>query len=231
MTEITQAQQANITFDDVRQALADTDPNATNASRLRALIGRGSLATIQKHLDAIRVEQAPQPLQAIGDAPSAPKDLLQSLWSSAWQSAQAQTAGALAAALAKLAVTEQALSVARSDSEDAQGAADIAVAVMAKDKHDSEAVVAALAAERDAALASVTDLQAKAAAAALAAVQELATVKAEASLQAERAAAALALQEAKHQACVELMRSEMDRLINQLADLRAALARPVQPAA
>ena len=227
MVEVTQA---NITLEDVRQALADTDPNATNASRLRALIGRGSLATIQKHLDAIRVEQAPQPLQSTTDAPVAPKDLIQGLWSAAWQSAQAQTAGALAAALAKLAVTEKALSVARSDSEDAQGAADIAVAVMAKDKHDSEAVVAALAAERDAALAAVTDLQAKSAAAALAAVQELATVKAEASLQAERAAAASSLQEAKHLAAVELMRSEMDRLVNQLADLRAALSRPVQPA-
>ena len=223
MTEVPQQQQGNITIEDVRQALGDIDPNATNASRLRALIGRGSLATIQKHLDTIRTEQAPQPLQATTDAPAAPKDLIQGLWASAWQSAQAQTAGALAAALAKLAVTEQALSVARSDSEDAQGAADTAVAVMAKDKHDSEAVVAALAAERDAALAAVTDLQAKSAVAALAAAHELATVKAESALAAERAAAAFALQEAKHLAAVELMRSEMDRLVNQLADLRAGL--------
>lgn len=216
-------QQGNITIDDVRLALGDTDPNATNASRLRALIGRGSLATIQRHLDTIRTEQAPQPLQATADAPVAPKDLIQGLWSAAWQSAQAQTAGALAAAQAKLAQTEQALSVARADAADAQGAADAAINVLATEQEQGKKTLEAFATEEEALSKALEEARSSAESEAKAAADHLATVKAEAALAAERAASALALAEAKHSAVQEAMRSEIDRLVNQLGDLRAVL--------
>ena len=59
MTEITQPQgQGNVTIDDVRAALAGTDPNQTNAGAIRAILGRGSNKTIQTHLEKIRAEQA-----------------------------------------------------------------------------------------------------------------------------------------------------------------------------
>ena len=50
---------SRVTIDDVRTALEGTDPNQTNASKVRALLGgRGSFETIQKHLGTLRQELA-----------------------------------------------------------------------------------------------------------------------------------------------------------------------------
>ena len=234
MTEVTQqGNQGNITLEDVRQAIGDKDPNQVNAGTLRAILGRGSNQTIQKHLEKIRSELIPAPLVTTSDAPTAPKELVQSLWSSAWSSAQAQTAGALASTLHKLELTEQQLVTANADCDAAQSAADVAVAVLAEEQEKGKKALEALATEKDGLAKALEEAKAKAEAEAKTAADQLATAKAEAALAQERAEAALALQEAKHSACVELMRSEMDRLIQQLADLRSALAArpPVQPVA
>ena len=233
MTEVTQqGNQGNITLEDVRQALGDKDPNGVNAGTLRAILGRGSNQTIQKHLDKIRAEQVPAPLPITGEAPAAPKELVQSLWAAAWSSAQAQTSGMLASVMAKLDVTEQALVTSRNDADAAQSSADTAVSVLAEEQQQAKAKTEALVSEKESLAKELADQKAKAEAESKAAADLLATVKASAELAAERAAAASALQEAKHSAGVELMRSEMDRLVNQLADLRSALAArpPVQPA-
>lgn len=66
-----------ISLADVRQALADTDPSDTNAGTLRKIMGRGSYATIQKHLDAIRQERAPVVPVAPGTTPAPPADGLE----------------------------------------------------------------------------------------------------------------------------------------------------------
>ena len=60
-----------ITADDVRSALGEVDPNSTNASTLRKLLGRGSLSTIQRHLDAIRFELAAPALMEADEATQA----------------------------------------------------------------------------------------------------------------------------------------------------------------
>ena len=83
-----------ITIDDVRAALADTDPTTTNAGALQKLIGRGSNATVQKHLDTIRAERAPAPV-APGAAPAAPADAVAAIWGAAWAAAQVHTLGRL----------------------------------------------------------------------------------------------------------------------------------------
>jgi hypothetical protein len=228
MTEVTQ-QQGNVTIEDVRLALNDKDPNQVNAGTIRAVLGRGSLSTIQKHINTIRSEQAPQPLQATGEAPTVPKELVQSLWSAAWQGAQAQTAGALASALHKLELTELQLVTVNADCDAAQSAADTAVSVLAEEQEKGKKALEALVTEKAALEKELAEQKAKAEQDAKAAADQLVAVKASAELAAERAAAAAALSEAKHSAAVELMRSEMDRLVNQLADLRAALARPLPP--
>ena len=65
-----------VTFDDVRQALGDQDPAGTNAGALRKLLGRGSLSTIQKHLDALRAQAVQPAVEAPGKVPDAPQDLI-----------------------------------------------------------------------------------------------------------------------------------------------------------
>ena len=84
-----------ITHADVRAALGDTDPSSTNAAKLQKIIGRGSLATVQKHLDAIRAELVPAAPVAPGAAPAAPADTIAAIWGAAWAQAQVLTLGRL----------------------------------------------------------------------------------------------------------------------------------------
>lgn len=100
-----QKQQKNITRDDVRVALSDVDPNSTNAGRIREILKRGSLQTIQKFLEEIRAEKVPQ-VQQISEVPNAPKDLINAVWQAAYQSAQSQSFNLVATSIA---LKEQAL--------------------------------------------------------------------------------------------------------------------------
>jgi len=86
--------QGKITMDDVRQALAGEEdgdpvnPFATNAKKIRDIIGRGSMATIQKHLQTIRDEaqgKGDQPEDT--DIPAPPEEAVTALWKSAWTAA------------------------------------------------------------------------------------------------------------------------------------------------
>lgn len=216
MTDTSTTPQGPVTLDEVRLALGDTDPNTTNAGALRRTLGRGSLSTLQKHLDAIRAEGAAHALEFAGAAPDAPKDLMSALWSHAWSAAQARTAGALAAAQAQQAATAQALTVAQADAQAAQQAADQAEQSLAEAREQAQQAQDAHAAALEAAQALAAAQQAQQA-------QELAQVRLE--LQQGRHAATLG--EAQHAAAQAALRGEVDRLVNQLADLRAALGRSV----
>jgi len=50
------AEQKNITFEDVKGVIEDNDLHlgSVNASKIRVFLGRGSLSTIQRHLDELR---------------------------------------------------------------------------------------------------------------------------------------------------------------------------------
>jgi len=77
-----------VTIEDVREAIGDTDPHRTNAGTIRQRIGRGSLSTIQKHLEALRRQQrVAEGIDTAQDeivAPEAPKGLLRGIWESAY---------------------------------------------------------------------------------------------------------------------------------------------------
>ena len=132
-----------ITLADVRQALADTDPNNTNAGALRAIIGRGSYATIQKHLDTIRAELVPVVPVAPGATPAAPGDAVAVIWGAAWAQAQALTLGRLEAitaerdALAALTKTQAADLAALAAEVDA-GASTVDAALAAKQELENK---------------------------------------------------------------------------------------------
>ncbi len=85
--------QGNINMDDVRTALAgeeDTpvDPFATNARKIRDIIGRGSMATIQRHLQTIRVEVRGEDKEPENtDIPAPPQEIIVTLWKSACSAA------------------------------------------------------------------------------------------------------------------------------------------------
>lgn len=209
-----------VTFDDVRAALGEQDPASTNAGALRKLLGRGSLSTIQKHLDALRAQAVQPAAEVDGEAPKAPAELVQSLWAQAWAQAQALVQTALAAALAKCEALGQALGMAQADAVAAQAEADQA-------RDDLGAVVARLEGLDGQHKAAIDQIQA-------AHQEQVLALRAgisEARTQAEQARHALDVAKARHEADLALLRGELDRQVSQLADLRAALqVRPPVPA-
>ena len=97
MTDTTPAptvQAARVTIDDVRTILEGTDPNQTNASKVRTLLGgRGSFETIQKHLNTLRQElaTAAMPPVAADQVPAMPTEVANQMWSAAFSAAQVAT--------------------------------------------------------------------------------------------------------------------------------------------
>lgn len=83
---------ARVTKEDVLAALGDTDPNRTNASAIRAILGRGGNNTIQRLLEEIRAERA-APVVTLDTvaSPPAPAILVDAVWSAAWSHAQTIT--------------------------------------------------------------------------------------------------------------------------------------------
>lgn len=212
MTDTTNT--GNITLDDVRAALGDTAPSSTNAGALRRVLGRGSLSTIQKHLDTIRAEGAAPALELAGAAPAAPSDLVAAVWSAAWAAAQARTMGALAQAQAQVAQQAQALAVAQADAAAAQEQADQVAQALEQAQQEQTQQQEGAAQAQDAAQAQAQAQQA-------AAAQELATVRQELAT----AQQVQELERAQHAAVAATLRGEVDRLVSQLADLRAALGK------
>jgi len=94
-----------ITFDDVKNALTTDDDNEilptpvspfnTNSAKIRAKLGYGSNATIQKHLETMRDEinkkRISETSNAETETPKIPKDLTQNLWETAYSAAQIYT--------------------------------------------------------------------------------------------------------------------------------------------
>lgn len=213
-----------VTLDDVRAAIGDTDPSTTNASKLRATLGRGSQSTIQKHLDFIRAElaAAAAPSLEATAAPEVPKELTQAIWSAAWNAAQAKTAGALAQALAQVAQQAQELATAQADTAAAQQEVDFMTEALAGQQ--AQAIQ-----QQDTSLEALAQLQQEAQEQA----QQIAELRQELAQQAQQhAQAALVVQQAQELAqaragAIEAtLRGELDRHISQLADLRAALGKP-----
>lgn len=153
-----------VTIDDVR-AVIGTDPNATNASKVRALLGgRGSFETIQRHLGTLRAElaAAAMPPGAVDQVPALPGDAAQAMWVAAWTAAQVQTmarseklASERDAALLKLETMGQDVAGLVATVDQQAGQLDHAAVAVAKvqadhlaDLQKAEAVQAAAAADR-----------------------------------------------------------------------------------
>jgi chromosome segregation ATPase len=101
-----------VTLDEVRQAIGDTDPHNTNAAAIRRVLGRGSLSTIQRHLDALRQEhraaiEASEGDTAALEAPEAPREIMRGLWGAAYGLALSSVQSKLIAAQERVAELEE----------------------------------------------------------------------------------------------------------------------------
>ena len=201
-----------ITLADVRAALADTDPGTTNAGALRQIIGRGSFATVQKHLDAIRAERAPVLPAAPGAIPAAPADAVAAIWGAAWAHAQAVTLARLERLSAE---RDAAQALATAQAQDVAGLA-----------AEIDLMTAAAQAERDAQAQALQDAQAtatEATARATAQGQDLASARAEIERITAAAAQAAALAQREAQIERQALQTALERQIDKYTELKGVV--------
>lgn len=213
---------ARVTLEDVRQAVGDSDPNQTNAAKVRAALGnRGSFETIQKHLATLRAELATASAPPVaGDAvPTAPVDAVNQIWVAAWTAAQVQT---MARTERLAAERDAALVMIEAQDQDLSGLS-LTLDTLTVQLDDSTAARVAI--EDQAKADTVThaeafaaaQLEAKAQTDALAA--DLARTQAELEKSHADAAHAAEITASSR----SLMREELAHLVDQITELKAAL--------
>lgn len=201
-----------IALSDVQAALADTDPSTTNAGALRQIIGRGSYATIQKHLDAIRADRAPVAPSAPGAIPAAPADAIAAIWGAAWAQAQAMTL----TRLERLCIERDAAqALAAAHAQDVAGLASEIDAMTAAAQSQAATQAQALEAAQAMATEAVERAEAQA--------QELAAARAE--IERITAAAAQAATIAEREAKIErqALQTAIDRQIDRYTELKSVV--------
>lgn len=204
-----------ITREDVLAALGDTDPNRTNASAIRAILGRGGNTTIQKLLDEIRAERA-APLAALDTAapPAAPTALVDAMWAAAWSHAQTLTFARLDRTAAERDQLKAALEVLNSDHQALLADVDQLRDALARSEESLEQQIASEGVKLDAVGAQVQQLEAQ-----LALAQaEAASLQQQLAQAAELARRDAELKDAAHQ-------RDREHLLDQVAELKALLYR------
>lgn len=228
MTEQNQNTAASkVTIDDVRAVIGEGDPNQTNASKVRTLLGRGSFETIQKHLSTLRLELAAAlvPTVSADQVPPVPTDAAASMWAAAYTAAQV-------------------LTLARSEKLAAErDAAVLQMEVMTVDLAGLVSAVDEQAAQLDRAAVTVAQVQAahlsdvdQAKAGLLAAADELAAAKAaaeasEAVLRAQIVDLGHKVQVVEKDAANAALTLQVtiDRLTDQVGELKSLLHSQAQP--
>lgn len=211
-----------VSLDDVLSVLADTDPHATNAAAVRAGIGRGSYATIQKHLDAIRAERRAAAVVP-GDAstaPAAPADAINAIWTTAYAAAALKVANRMevlsaerdAAMIACDALTGDVTGLTNA-LDTAEAAADAAIAELEEEKQLAAAAIDAMRESHDAIDSDYLEDQQRAAAEAAAAAKEREKLEHE-----------LALAKRDIDVVREAQQRTIDNLTAQVAELKYLLA-------
>jgi hypothetical protein len=215
-----------ITRSDVVGALGDTDPRSTNAGALREVLGRGSFATIQKHLDAIRLERlvSDTPVSTTDTPPTPPE--VEALWSAAYGLALASVRFRLDSVVVQRDALTSAVLTARSDVSALTAQLELSAAsgeTNAARAGQLETLLSELSVQSAAELAS----------AASAAALELASVRAAAadaeahlSHALERLRHEAELEALKAQASIQALQSAIDRQSDHLADFKSALRKP-----
>lgn len=208
-----------VTFDDVVNALGETDPSGTNASKLRAVIGRGSFATIQKHLDTIRAQRVKASQPAEVKTPDAPSELL-SMWGAAVAVAVAQVRTRLDSVVQERDTLAQALASARGDVE-----------ALARELEGSTARADAAAADMAQQVAQLQAETAQHAHALQAQEQAAAAQHAKLSAQVSEALQQVQVSELQAKLGAQALQTTIDRLTDQVGELKSLLALQARPSA
>lgn len=215
METITQS--GPITVDDVAAACQQSgvEPNNTNASKIRIVMGgRGSLSTIQKHLDTLRASAMKVQEQTDTVAvPPAPSELLAGLWSAAYNAAGHQIGKHLTAVASERDSLREVAAASAADVGALASQVDILeVANLLAQAGQDKAM-----AERDAAVQTLTEHQ-------KAAGNQLAELMAQAEKSKLAAAHQAELVERDKVIERQAMQATIDRLTDQVGELKSLLS-------
>lgn len=220
------ARPAVVTLEDVRQQLETLglDARKTNASVIQKALGRGGMSTVQKHLDTIRAELDRPVVVADGEIPAGPKEALDALWRAAWAAAQLHTSAALATALLERDQARSQLETARADLEALDMELTTSQVLASSAAQQAQAAQAAQAGLQAALQAAQAQVEAQAQEAA----QALAQAQAEAQAAMATVEAAHALEIAHFETRVATLQGQLDRMVEQLAEVKSLLPRQQQ---
>ena len=224
-----------VTLDDVRAVLEDQDPRKTNAAVIRQRLGRGSFRTIQKHLVTLRAELASserqqQPDEAQQSSLPVPEELtaaLRTVWVTALALAQQQLAKRLLETEARTEALAVEANTLRADLEAMQEALETAEEQRQHAEAEREGADKARRIAEEA-RAEAEQERAEAEQEKSKAQKMIEDIKEEAQAQIEQLkkehTAALALVEARAERDQAVLRTELDRLVQQIVDLKTVLA-------
>lgn len=221
------ARPAIVTLEDVRETLKslELDPRKTNASVIQKALGRGGMGTVQKHLDALRAElDKPVAVEVDGEIPAVPLAAVDALWRAAWTAAQAHTSAALATSLLERDDARAKLETARADVAMLSEREEEAAAAAAEAAQAAAAAQQAQEAAEQALQASQAQAEADGEAALMAALQAQEAGQA----QAEAVQAAHALEVAHFETRIATLQGQLDRMVEQLAEVKSLLPRVSQ---
>jgi hypothetical protein len=224
-----------VTLDDVKAVLNNQDPRKTNAAVIRQRLGRGSFRTIQKHLVTLRAELASsehqqQPEETEQSSLPIPEELtaaLRTVWVTALALAQQQLAKRLMETEARAEALAVEINTLKADLEAMQEALETTEEQRQHAETEREAADKARRIAEEA-RAEAEQERAEAKQEKLASQKMIEEIREEAQAQIEQLkrehAAALALVEARAERDQVVLRTELDRLVQQIVDLRTVLA-------
>lgn len=215
-------QSGPVTIDDVAAACAQAGvtPGETNASKIRITLGRGSFATIQKHLESLRTDamKAQEPTATIA-APSPPADLVAAVWSAAYSAAGHQLAARFATVLTERDMAREAAASSSADVAALAGQVDELEAASAQTRVEHQRAMT----DRDFAVQSFHQYRQGADDQIAKLVADAEKLKLEAAHQAELAVRDKTIER-------QSLQSTIDRLTDQVGELKGLLSIQARPA-
>lgn len=216
-----------ITYENVVFALGDLNPVKTNAAALRLKLGRGSLGTIQRHLNTIRIEheKTAETVTVLRDTPPAPPEAL-AIWPLAYSAAVAQVRERLDA------IVEQRDRLVENEKNARDDMAMLATEIESLEAEVTTAAASAVSLEQQTAASAekaALELSTALTEAALALQHEKDSAEAMQALLSDKLSEALhkgEIEELKSQAAIQTLQAALDRLVGQLADFKSALHKP-----
>ncbi len=210
-----------VTLAEVRAVVEN--PFETNANKVRDALGRGSNATIQKHLQTLRKELQKEKEVLESDAPEAPESVISNLWITAWNAATAQVRGRIEGVTAERDAYRETAEAATADAKALADALD-------ETRAEKENQIREREMEQQAAADALAQAQTQAETKIQAILEQL--VQAQAGAEQQAQADAAKIKELQHAAQLverdreierRTLQTEIDRLTGQLSQVQALL--------